>query len=84
MDEILKGKTVLVVDDTGVARMLAADILGAVGIEILEAETGEQALSSAAEERDRRLPARHQAAGHERHRAVPHAARNADATATRR
>jgi class 3 adenylate cyclase len=49
MDEILNGKRVLVVDDTGVARMLAADILGAVGIEILEAETGEQALKQAAE-----------------------------------
>jgi class 3 adenylate cyclase/CheY-like chemotaxis protein len=49
MDEILKGKIVLVVDDTGVARMLAADILGAVGIEILEAESGEQALKYAAE-----------------------------------
>jgi adenylate cyclase len=49
MDEILNGKRVLVVDDTGVARMLAADILGAAGIEILEAETGAQALQRAAE-----------------------------------
>ena len=51
MDEILKGKTVLVVDDTAVARLLAVDILGAVGITILEAETGEQALKRAAENR---------------------------------
>jgi class 3 adenylate cyclase len=49
MDEILSGKRVLVVDDTGVARLLAADILGAVGIEILEAETGAEALKRAAE-----------------------------------
>jgi class 3 adenylate cyclase len=49
MDEILKGKTVLVVDDTAVARMLAADILGTAGIAIVEAETGEQALKRAAE-----------------------------------
>ncbi|HLX79498.1 MAG TPA: adenylate/guanylate cyclase domain-containing protein [Burkholderiales bacterium] len=49
MDEILKGKTVLVVDDTAVARVLAADILGASGIRILEAETGERALKHAAE-----------------------------------
>ncbi len=49
MDEILNGKRVLVVDDTGVARLLAADILGAAGIVILEAETGEQALKQAAE-----------------------------------
>ena len=49
MDEILNGKRVLVVDDTGVARMLAADILGAVGIQIIEAETGAEALKRAAE-----------------------------------
>jgi len=49
MDEILNGKRVLVVDDTGVARMLAADILGAAGITILEAETGAEALKRAAE-----------------------------------
>lgn len=49
MDEILNGKTVLVVDDTAVARVLAADILGGSGIAILEAETGEQALKRAAE-----------------------------------
>jgi class 3 adenylate cyclase len=49
MDEILNGKRVLVVDDTGVARMLAADILVAAGIVIVEAETGEQALKQAAQ-----------------------------------
>jgi class 3 adenylate cyclase len=49
MDEILNGKRVLVVDDTGVARMLASDILGAVGIQIVEAETGAEALKRAAE-----------------------------------
>jgi adenylate cyclase len=49
MDEILNGKTVLVVDDTAVARMVAADILTGAGMKILEAETGEQALKCAAE-----------------------------------
>jgi len=49
MDEILNGKRVLVVDDTGVARLLASDILGAVGMQLLEAETGAQALKLAAE-----------------------------------
>ena len=39
MDEILNGKQVLVVDDTGVARLLASDILGAAGMKIIEAET---------------------------------------------
>jgi adenylate cyclase len=48
MDEILNGKTVLVVDDTGVARMLATDILGSVGITTLEAESGTEALKRAA------------------------------------
>ncbi len=50
MDEILNGKTVLVVDDTSVARMLAADILANAGMTILEADTGEQALKMAAEQ----------------------------------
>jgi len=49
MDEILNGKTVLVVDDTAVMRMLVADILGAVGMRIVEAESGEQALQRARE-----------------------------------
>ena len=49
MDEILSGKRVLVVDDTSVARMLADDVLTAVGIDVVEAENGEQALKRAAE-----------------------------------
>ena len=49
MDEILNGRKVMVVDDTAVARMLVADILTAAGIEMLEADTGEQALKLAGE-----------------------------------
>jgi class 3 adenylate cyclase len=49
MDEILNGRKVLVVDDTAVARMLVADILTAAGTEILEADSGEQALRLAGE-----------------------------------
>lgn len=44
MDEILNGKAVLVVDDTAVMRVLVADILAAVGVRILEADSGEAAL----------------------------------------
>ena len=47
MDEILNGKTVLVVDDAAVARMLVADILSTAGMAILEADSGEQALQRA-------------------------------------
>ena len=47
MDEILRGKAVLVVDDTAVNRMVAADILSAAGITVLEADSGEQALQRA-------------------------------------
>ncbi len=47
MDEILKGRTVLVVDDTAVARMLAADILKTAGMTILEADSGEEAIQRA-------------------------------------
>ena len=49
MDEILNGKTILVVDDTAVTRMLMTDILQTSGITILEAESGEQALKQANE-----------------------------------
>src|SRR5258706_16001498 len=49
MDEILKGRKVMVVDDTAVARMLVADVLTSGGIEMLEADTGEQALKLAGE-----------------------------------
>lgn len=49
MDEILHGRKVMVVDDTAVARMLVADILSAAGVEILEADSGEQALQTARE-----------------------------------
>ncbi|MDP1601994.1 MAG: response regulator [Legionella sp.] len=44
MDGKLNGKTVLVVDDTAMPRMLAADILDSSGVRILEAESGEQAV----------------------------------------
>ena len=47
MDEILNGKTVLVVDDTAVMRMLVTDILGSVGVRIIEAGSGERALQIA-------------------------------------
>jgi len=49
MDEILVGKRVLVVDDTAVARLLADDVLSTAGIDVIEAESGEQALARAAE-----------------------------------
>lgn len=49
MDEILNGKTVLVVDDTAVSRMLVTDMLKSSGITILEAESGEQAMQRAKE-----------------------------------
>lgn len=44
MDEILNGKTVLVVDDTTVTRMLVADMLGMSGVRVLEADSGERAI----------------------------------------
>ena len=47
MDEILKGKTVLVVDDTAVSRVLGADILTTSEMKVLEADSGEQALLQA-------------------------------------
>lgn len=47
MDEILKGKTVLVVDDTAVSRVLAADILTTSEMKVIEADNGEQALRQA-------------------------------------
>jgi class 3 adenylate cyclase len=46
-DEILKGKTVLVVDDTAVSRVLGADILTTSEMKVLEADSGEQALQQA-------------------------------------
>ena len=49
MDEILNGKTVLVVDDTAVSRMLAADVLTHAGAKLLEADGGEVALKVAQE-----------------------------------
>jgi class 3 adenylate cyclase len=51
MDEILNGRTVLVVDDTNVNRMVAADILKAAGATVLEADSGEGALKAARENR---------------------------------
>jgi len=47
MDEILKGKTVLLVDDTAVSRVLGADILTTSEMKVLEADSGEQALQQA-------------------------------------
>ncbi len=47
MDEILAGKTVLVVDDTAVSRVLGADILTTSEMKVLEADSGEQALLQA-------------------------------------
>jgi len=47
MDEILKGKAVLVVDDTAVSRVLGADILTTSEMTVLEADSGEQALLQA-------------------------------------
>jgi adenylate cyclase len=49
MDEILAGKTILVVDDTAVSRMLAADVLVRAGVRLLEADSGETALRVAGE-----------------------------------
>jgi adenylate cyclase len=49
MDDILAGKTILVVDDTAVSRMLAADVLVRAGVRLLEADSGETALKAAAE-----------------------------------
>lgn len=47
MDDILKGRTVLVVDDTAVSRVLGADILTTSEMKVLEADSGEQALQQA-------------------------------------
>lgn len=49
MDEILNEKTVLVVDDAAITRMLAADILRQSGVRILEADSGARALQAAGE-----------------------------------
>ena len=46
-DEILKGKTVLVADDTAVTRMVIADTLGSSGVRILEADCGARAVQLA-------------------------------------
>jgi class 3 adenylate cyclase len=46
-DEILKGRTVLLVDDTAVSRVLGADILTTSEMTVLEADSGEQALLQA-------------------------------------
>ena len=47
MDDVLKGRTVLLVDDTAVSRVVAADILAGSGISVVEADSGEQALQMA-------------------------------------
>jgi class 3 adenylate cyclase len=47
MDEILNEKTVLVVDDTPVTRMLVSDMLAQSGVRILEADSGERAAQMA-------------------------------------
>lgn len=62
MEEALQGKTVLVVDDTAVPRLLVSDMLRLAGMEVIEADTGEQAMKIAQEKRvdafllDIRLP----------------------------
>ncbi len=48
MEDILKGKAVLVVDDTSVARMVAADMLRGAGMRVVEADSGELARRTAA------------------------------------
>jgi class 3 adenylate cyclase len=47
MDEILKGRAVLVVDDTAVSRVLGADILSTSEMKVFEADSGEEALRQA-------------------------------------
>jgi adenylate cyclase len=47
LEESLNGKTVLVVDDTTVPRVLVADMLRQAGMEVVEADTGEGALKLA-------------------------------------
>jgi len=49
MDEILNEKTVLVVDDAPVTRMLVADVLGQNGVRVLEAGSAERARQLAGE-----------------------------------
>ncbi|MFZ2158295.1 MAG: response regulator [Bradyrhizobium sp.] len=49
VDAILRGKTVLVADDTAVTRMVIADTLGSSGVRILEADCGERAIQLAGE-----------------------------------
>ncbi|HEX2649977.1 MAG TPA: response regulator [Burkholderiales bacterium] len=62
MDESLSGRTVLVVDDTTVPRVLVSDMLRQAGMEVLETDAGEPALKIAGEKRidafllDVRLP----------------------------
>lgn len=62
MEESLNGKTILVVDDTAVPRVLVADMLRQAGMEVVEADSGEQALKLAQAKRidafllDVRLP----------------------------
>ena len=50
MHEILKGKVILVVDDSATIRTIAADILRANVVIVREAGSGEQALQAAAEQ----------------------------------
>lgn len=50
MDDILKGKTVLVVDDTAVSRVLGADILTTSEMKVVEADSGELAMQLAEKE----------------------------------
>jgi DNA-binding response OmpR family regulator len=62
LEESLNGKTILVVDDTAVPRVLVADMLRQAGMEVVEADSGEQALKLAQAKRidafllDVRLP----------------------------
>ena len=50
MDSILQGRKVLVVDDTAVTRMVACDILNGSGVQVLEADSGAEALRIAGEQ----------------------------------
>jgi CheY-like chemotaxis protein len=50
VDEILRGRRVLVVDDTATIRAIVGDVLAPSGVEILEAASAEEALRVAGEQ----------------------------------
>ena len=49
MDDILRGKTLLVVDDTAIARVLISETFGRSGVVLLECSSAEEALQLAGE-----------------------------------